>query len=68
MGDINVPYSHERASMGGAPYKSAKDVLLSVSAFNHERAPMSCLQQLDALEANNCNVQQNHLQQLETKS
>ena len=53
--------------MGGAPYKSAKDVLLSVSAFNHERAPMSCLQQLDAFEANNCNVQRNH-ERLEVKS
>ena len=31
--------------MGGA--------LLSVSAFNHEKAPMSFLQLLDALEANN---------------
>ena len=30
-------------------------VVLSVSAFNHERAPMSCLQQFDALEANNYN-------------
>ena len=27
--------------------------LSSVSAFNHERVPMSCLQQLDAPEANN---------------
>ena len=38
-------------------------VLLSVFAFNYERAPMSCLQQLDALEANNWtsnNIQWNH--------
>ena len=27
--------------------------LSSVSAFNHERVPMSCFQQLDAPEANN---------------
>ena len=34
--------------MGGVPYKFAKGggvgALLSVSAFNHERVPMSCLQ------------------------
>ena len=43
--------------MGGAPYKSAKEgvgALSTVSAFNHERAPTSCLQRLEALEANNC--------------
>ena len=35
---------------------------LSVSAFiiYHERAPMSCLQGLDALEASNNGVQRNH--------
>ena len=33
--------------------KRGESTLLSVSAFNHERAPMSCLQRLDALEANN---------------
>ena len=42
-------------------------VVLSVSAFNHERAPMSCLQQFDALEANNYNVQWNN-QHLEVES
>ena len=39
--------------MGGAPYKSAKEgggYSFKYSAFNHERAPMSCLH---ALEANN---------------
>ena len=39
--------------------------LLTVSAFNHERAPTSCLQRLEALKANNWtqnNVQQNHQQ------
>ena len=51
--------------MGGPPYKSAKEgvgTLSTVSAFNHERAPMSCLQRLKALEANNCtqnNIQRN---------
>ena len=33
--------------------ESAVGTLSSVSAFNHERAPMSCLQRLNALEANN---------------
>ena len=42
-------------------------VVLSVSAFNHERAPMSCLQQFDALEVNNYNVQWNN-QRLEVES
>ena len=52
--------------MGRAPYKSAKEgggTLSSVSAFNYERATMSCVQRLDALEANNLtsnNVQRNH--------
>ena len=39
--------------------------LSTVSAFNHERAPTSSLQQLEALEANNWTqnkVQQNHQQ------
>ena len=43
--------------MGGAPYRSEKEgvgaSLLSVSAFNHERAPMSHLQLLSVIEANN---------------
>ena len=42
--------------MGRAPYKSIKEgvgTLLSVAAFNHERVSMSCLQQLNALKANN---------------
>ena len=51
--------------MGGAPYKSAKEgvgTLSNVSTFNHERAPipMSCLQLLNAIEANiwtNNNIQ-----------
>ena len=52
--------------MGRAPYKSAKEgvgALSTVSAFNHERAPTSCLQRLEALEANNYtqnNMQRNH--------
>ena len=43
--------------------KRGVGALSGVSAFNHERAPMSCLQRLDALEANNwtnSNVQRNH--------
>ena len=54
--------------MGGAPYKSAKEgvgTLSTVSTFNHERAPTSCLQRLEALEASNWtqnNVQRNHQQ------
>ena len=47
----------EHPCIGRAPYKSAKegmDALLSVSHLTtKEVAPMSCLQQLDALEANN---------------
>ena len=42
--------------MGGAPYKSVNKgggALLSNSAFNHDRMPMSCLKRLDALKANN---------------
>ena len=43
--------------MGGAPYRSEKEGvgtgLSSVSSFNHERAPMSCLQLLSVIEANN---------------
>ena len=43
--------------MGGAPYKSAKegmDALLSVShLITKEPVPMSCLQRLNVLEANN---------------
>ena len=33
--------------------KRAVVTLLNVSAFNHDRASMSCLQQLDVLEAKN---------------
>ena len=36
----------ERAPMGEAPYKSAREgvgTLSSVSTFNHKRAPMPCL-------------------------
>ena len=43
--------------------KRGVGVLLTVSAFNHERAPTSCLQRLEALEANKCtqnNLQRNH--------
>ena len=44
--------------MGGTPYKSAKrgvvSALLSASEINHK---MSCLQQLNAPEANNLNKQ-----------
>ena len=42
--------------MGGAPYKTAKEgvgALSSVSAFNHKRAPTSCLQRLDAPKLDN---------------
>ena len=52
--------------MDRAPYKSAKEGgghSSTVSAFNHERAPTSCLQRLEALKANNwtqSNVQRNH--------
>ena len=51
-----------------APYTSVKEgvaILSSVSSFTHGRAPMSCLQQLDALEANvwtNNDVQRNNQQ------
>jgi len=41
--------------MGGAPYKSAEEgggCSFDFSTFNYKRAPMSCLQRLDAL-ANN---------------
>ena len=52
--------------MGRAPYMSAKGgvgALSTVAIFNHERAPMSYLQQLEALEANTWtqnNIQRNH--------
>ena len=49
--------------MGRAAYKSIKEGGGRVAAFNHERAPMSCLQRLDALKANhwtNINMQWNH--------
>ena len=51
-----------------APYTSVKEgvaILSSVSSLTHGRAPMSCLQQLDALEANvwtNNDVQWNNQQ------
>ena len=45
-----------KAPMGKAPYKSAKEgrvgSISSASAFNYERVPMSCFQQLNALKAN----------------
>ena len=51
--------------------KRGVDTLLSVSTFNHERVPMSCLQRLDAHEANNWtnnnSVQRSH-QRLLTQS
>ena len=43
--------------------KREVSALSSVSAFNHERAPMSCLKLLDVLEAKNWtnnNAQRNH--------
>ena len=52
--------------MDGAPYRSVKEgagTLLIVSTFNHERAPMLCLQRLNALKANNWTnnyIQRNH--------
>ena len=45
--------------------KRGVGALSTVSAFNHERPPTSCLQRLEALEANNWtqnNVQRNHQQ------
>ena len=48
--------SHKRVPMGRAPYKSAKEGGWALFCFHHEKAPMSCLQQLNALE----NVQRNH--------
>ena len=52
--------------MGGVPYMSAKKGVGVLSAFYHERAPMSFLQRLDALKARN-SIQQSS-QQLEVKS
>ena len=46
-----------------SPPKRRVGTFSSVSTFNHERAPMSCLQRLDALEVNNCmnnSVQASH--------
>ena len=43
--------------------KMGVGTLLTVSAFNHKRAPTSCLQRLKALKANKWtqnNVQRNH--------
>ena len=43
--------------------KRGVGALSTVPAFNHERAPTSCLQQLEALKANDWtqnNVQRNH--------
>ena len=51
-----IPQSRKRVPIGRVPYKSAKKgvgTLSRVSTFNSERAPMSCLQQLDALKGNN---------------
>ena len=48
-----LPLSHERALMGGAPYKPGVGTILSVSTIYHKRAPRSCLQQFDALQRNN---------------
>ena len=45
--------------------KRGVGTLLSVSTFNHKRAPMSCLQRLNVLKANNWtnnNIQRNHQQ------
>ena len=56
--------------MGRASYKREMGALSSASAFNHERMPMLCLQQLNALKANNWtnnNVQWSH-QWLHAKS
>lgn len=44
--------------MGVAPYMQVRqgggiNPILSVSVLNHERAPMLCLQRLDALDPNN---------------
>ena len=52
----SIAVSQKRAHAYRAPYKPIKEgvgTLLSVAAFNHERASMSCLQQLNALKANN---------------
>ena len=50
-----LPQSHKIVSIGGAPYSFVKRVagaLSSASALYYERVLISCLQQLDALEAN----------------
>ena len=55
------PWAEHLASLP----KRGVGALSTVSAFNHERAPMSCLQRLKALEANNWtqnNIQHNHQQ------
>ena len=41
--------------------KRGVGTLLSVSAFNHKRVPKSCLQRLDALEANNLTIMYNRI-------
>ena len=56
--ESTVTESRERVPIGGAPCKFVKEGFgvsadSNVSAFNYERAPMSCLQRLDALEGNN---------------
>ena len=50
--------------MGGTLSMSAKEGVgapLIVSALYHERAPMSCLQRLDALKANNWQITYNEI-------
>ena len=46
--------------MGGVPYMSAKKGVGVLSAFYHERAPMSFLQRLDALKARNSIQRSSH--------
>ena len=46
---VKCPWAEHLTS----PSKRGVGALSNVSAFNHKRVPMSCLQQLDAVEANN---------------
>ena len=55
------PLAEHRTSLP----KRGVGALSTVSAFNHKRTPTSCLQRLEALEANKWtqnNVQRNHQQ------
>ena len=61
----SLPKEHPWAEHLTSLPKRGVGTLSTISAFDHERAPMSCLQRLEAFEANNWmqnNVQQNHQQ------